>query len=881
MTIGHDATRCGGPALCQECAQAAATEAFNASQGQGRQEVTCPNCGHRFVPDAPIRATEAAAPSAPASTAETVAAVEALVNGRMSFSDIGDAVQSALRQRLAAEHQGRYAWVGLVDLTASDVVYAPHVDGQDRTGLPTLNECSYSITETGEVTLGTPRQVVRSYAPAPASADDGDGDGGQAATESERVRHFGRVVEALDDDPDGGRVFRVRILAYGTSRNGRRYTESVMSEAAPMYEGARAYDHHRTAEEMQSSTIAGLVGYYRDVEAEADGLYGDLHLLPSAVHAAEALDATLAAQERGLPPLLGVSHDVMAHYRPVMSGGRRVQEATAIARVHSADLVADPAAGGQATRMVAGGTDDPTTTGTQPDDTQEDDVPPTPKDVLAALREATADDLASVGLVRAPEADPPTTPPAPAPTPATENEQGGQQGERATESTPKTGWLAAAMIRAKVSDAGLPEAVTESLTEALPDRITEADVDRSIAALKATLGTIERAGLAPTTGNVQVTQEARDKKIAALDSFFAGNFVEGYRSFRQAWSDFTGHRPGAWDEDIAKRIMRESVGSYDSGDRLVRDGDAVRLREAMDTATWNLVLGDSITRRMVAEYARPDLGTWRQIVSSIVPVNDFRTQRIDRIGGYGLLPSVPEGAPYQPLTSPPNEEANYQLGKKGGTESITFEMIANDDIRAISRIPAKLGLSASLTLYRFVWDFLVFNAATSYDATALFHANHNNTGSSALSHSALSTVRAAMRRQASYGDAVDILSIVPQTLVVPAGLEDLAWQIATSAVAIPGSGSSSDLPNIHNRMNPPVVIDYWTDPNDWFTIADPSRVPTIEIGFYGGRQDPELWTQSDPSIGSMFDADKITYKLRHIYGGTVLDHRGFYRNVVA
>jgi hypothetical protein len=55
------------------------------------------------------------------------------------------------------------------------------------------------------------------------------------------------------------------------------------------------------------------------------------------------------------------------------------------------------------------------------------------------------------------------------------------------------------------------------------------------------------------------------------------------------------------------------------------------------------------------------------------------------------------------------------------------------------------------------------------------------------------------------------------------------------------------------------------------------RAPLIEMGFYQGRVDPELFTQSDPNNGSMFNNDTITYKIRHIYAGTPLEHRGFYR----
>lgn len=872
MTTDHD---CPGPGLCGVCSERAMAEAYTGSQGEPTMTVACPHCGKPVtlaVTAPPVRTTESAAPAGPGTDR---AAVEAMVNGKMSFSDIAEAVGSALRARLRGENGDRWCYVGIMDLTTDTVVYAPHVEGEERGGgLPTLHESAYSITEDGQVTLGDASPVVRTYAPAPASAGGGQGDGDQAAAEGTRDRIMGRVVEALADDVDGGRVFRVRVLAYGDSRNGRRYTESVMASAARLYEGARAYDHHRSLEEMQSSTIVGMVGYYRNVEAEADGLYGDLHLLPGATHAAEALDATLAAQEAGLAPLLGVSHDVMAHYRPITVGGRRLQEATAITRVNSADLVADPAAGGQATRMVAGGTqppDDITTGGTQPpDETKEADVPPTKDEILAALKEASQDELAALGLGR--EAAPVAPPEPPA------------EDDRTTESAPKGSWLVTSMVRAKVKDAGLPEQLAESITEQLPDRVVEADVDARISALQAMVGTIERAGLAPSAANVSVTQESREKKTAALDAFFAGNFAEGYRSFRQAWADWTGYQPKAWDEDVNKLIMRESLGDtrYDSGDRFRRVEGGMRLRESADTLTWAQALGDSITRRMVAEYARPDLGAWRQLVSSVIPVADFREQKIDRVGGYGLLPEVAEGAPYQPMDTPTDEEATYRLGKKGGTEDITMEAVANDDIRVISRIPVKLGLAASQTLYRFVFDFLVNNAATSYDSVALFHASHGNTGTTALSQSALTAVRAAMRQQAAYGAATDILSIVPRTMVVPSALEELAWQLVSSAVAIPTGGvGAANTPNIHSRMNEPIVVDYWSDGNDWYTVADPANVPTIEIGFYLGRQEPELWTQSDPSVGSMFDADKITYKIRHIYSGAVLDHRGFYRQVVA
>lgn len=661
----------------------------------------------------------------------------------------------------------------------------------------------------------------------------------------------GRVLEAKDGGEGGSRVFRVRIISAGDSKNNRRYPARVLQESVGLYEGAKAYDHHRTDAELRSSTINGLVGYYRNVEASGDGLDGDLCLLPSATHTAEALDATLAAQAAGLPPLVGISHDAVTFTRPIAVGRRRLQEAVSIAKVNSADVVADPAAGGKATRVLAGGIEE-----TDPEDSgesnEEDDVPLTSQTVLAALKDASPEDLAAVGLSKASE-----TPDPPVATPTT---------EAVEECVDKASFIGGLMIERKVESAGLPPTVAAQLATSMPDRITEADVDGQIAAIKSALGVAERSGLAPTS-TAQVVKESQDKVVEGLDKMFNGDYSV-FRSFKQAHAAFTGYRPRSWGEDENRTILRESAGNYYDS--------SMRTTESLTSSSWAEVLGDSVTRKMVADYNQPSLQSWRAIVSDIVPVNDFRTQRRTRVGGYGELPVVNQGAPYQPLTSPTDEEATYALEKKGGTEDLTLEMIANDDIGSIRKIPQRLGLAAARTLHNFVWTFLTSNP-TLYDTVAFFHATHANTTAVALSQSGLSTLRQKMRDQTGYGDTSNILSLVPKYLIVPNELEELAFQLCSSAVAIPSTPAGpSDTPNLHRNMEP-IVVDYFTDANDWFTVADPNLCPTIEMGFYQGRQEPELFTQSDSNVGSAFNSDTITHKIRHIYKGAVIEYRGFQR----
>jgi len=531
--------------------------------------------------------------------------------------------------------------------------------------------------------------------------------------------------------------------------------------------------------------------------------------------------------------------------------------------------------------MVAAGEDPATATtgsGAEPDSDKEESVPPTLDEVLGVLKGATDEQLADVGLTRHTTSNGNGGTPTTEAKPTTEAQpsalaglRGGNQ--QATQPIGRETWLARTLIRDKILAAGLPMQSFDRIRESLPEQLTETDVDSRIANIKEGIAVFEAGSLTPRIGGATVGTESMEKKVEALDNLFKGDYAHGYRSFRQAFVDITGRQPKNWDEDFNRTIMAESVGQFDSGDRT---------QESLSSSSWNLVLGDSITRRMVAEYGQPSLQTWRQIVSSIAPVNDFRTVRIDRIGGYGTLPPVAQGAQYAGLTSPTNEEITYTPTKRGGLEDLTLEMIANDDVRAIAKIPVKLGLAAAQTLYRFVWDLLRTNAVI-YDAVALFAAGHNNetAGPVPLSQTNLSATRALMRAQTAYGDTSDILSLVPRTLVVPPSLEEIAYQLTKSVVAVPATPAGpSDTPNIHSSMDY-IVVDYFPVTGvglvKWYVVADPALCPTAEIGFYQGRDTPELFTQADPTQGSVFNFDKITYKIRHIYSGAILDFRGFQR----
>lgn len=712
----------------------------------------------------------------------------------------------------------------------------------------------------------------------------------------------GRLLERLGDDDQGGRVFAVRIIEAGMSLNGRHYPEAVLHAAAPLYEAAQAFDHHRTDEELGTGTVRGLVGYYRNVRQAEGGLDADLHVLPSAGHIAEALDISVDHIGQGLPPLVGLSHDVMADTREAVVDGARVEEATAIRRVLSADVVAVAAAGGRATRILAGGVAD-----------EDHSNPPTSGDpvmtlaeLLALLRGAAPAERASLieqnratwegagltvddvtRLAGDPDPDPVHDEPGDGDGAGHDDGEGGGNGDGPDDrqlvgaGVTAGGTLAEArharesimgrvVIERAVAEAGLPAGLVDTVARQLPAAFTETEARQHLRMVAGMRQALEANGLEPRV-RVPAGGDSAERRAERVYQMLCGNFREGYRSLRQAFAEVTGlDRVDFLDGDLPAMILRES---YANGPR---QGLSTRMRESIDSNTWGQVLGDSIHRRLLDVYRSPNYGAWRDVVSSVVPRNDFRTNRLTRMGGYGTLPGVPEGAPYQPLASPPDEEATYAITKRGGTEDLTLETIANDDMRAVQRIPMALGRSAAMTLFRHVMDYFPGNPVV-YDALNLFDAGHVNTDANALSQTALATGRRKMRDQASYGVAQDILGITPRLLLVPNDLEELAFQLTTSGVAITGTQDAT-VPNINNATNLTYrVVDYWTSGTGWFLVADTGTVDTIEVGFYQGREEPELFVQDDPRVGAVFDSDRITYKIRHIYGTAVIDYRGFYR----
>ncbi len=130
-----------------------------------------------------------------------------------------------------------------------------------------------------------------------------------------------------------GVLFGVKVLGL-TSRNGRQYRTSCIANAAPLYEGIKVNVNHARGTQRSPRDYQDRLGCLREVRADDDGLFADLHFNPR-----HSLAQQLLWDAEHAPENVGLSHNVEA--KTSRDGSQVVVEE--IMRVNCVDLVADPA----------------------------------------------------------------------------------------------------------------------------------------------------------------------------------------------------------------------------------------------------------------------------------------------------------------------------------------------------------------------------------------------------------------------------------------------------------------------------------------------------------------------------------------------------------
>lgn len=315
----------------------------------------------------------------------------------------------------------------------------------------------------------------------------------------------------------------------------------------------------------------------------------------------------------------------------------------------------------------------------------------------------------------------------------------------------------------------------------------------------------------------------------------------------------------------------------------------------VNSSTMSNLVANVLNKVLMQEFQ--EYPQWWQPFVTQMDFSSLQNVRWVTLGGVGELPTVAEGAAYTEL----NWDDRYETApfvKKGGYLGITIEAIDKDDTARLRAAPRALAQAAWLTLGKTISSIFTVNNGAGpalSDGVNLFHANHGNLGSTTLSLSAWVAARTAMRKQneLNSGERLGFLT-APRYLLVPPDLEVTALQILASShdysyalsngvgpapVNIFSEGETADM-RLRSARERVIVVDLWSDTNDWAAVADPRLYPSIGLGFRYGRT-PEIYSVSSPTAGLMFSNDVMPVKVRFFFAVGPVDYRGLYKSNVA
>lgn len=306
-------------------------------------------------------------------------------------------------------------------------------------------------------------------------------------------------------------------------------------------------------------------------------------------------------------------------------------------------------------------------------------------------------------------------------------------------------------------------------------------------------------------------------------------------------------------------------------DVLERDGvsNAFRMNdeellERSLTATGSLpgILSNVANKSMLRGYQEAE--TTFQLFTSKGSVNDFKDTPVYQLSEGGDLKIIHENGEFEhdELTESGVTKRVYTYGKKF---SFTRQMLINDDMSVLTRVPMIHAMAAKRSINRAVYKALT-------DVALYTDARHNLAKpASELSLAAIDAGRVAMRNQKGLrGEAT--LNIAPKYLIVPTVQEFKALQLLSSP-ADPTAAHAGVVNPLANSLK--VISDAELDAIDakaWYLVANPMAADIIEVTYLRGNETPIIESRQS------FDTLGIEYRMYIDFGVTALDYRGIYKN---
>lgn len=298
-----------------------------------------------------------------------------------------------------------------------------------------------------------------------------------------------------------------------------------------------------------------------------------------------------------------------------------------------------------------------------------------------------------------------------------------------------------------------------------------------------------------------------------------------------------------------------------SGNRFFARDDASLhqvLKAAFSTNDISGILGNTANKVAAASFNAVE-GGW-SLISKITNVQNFQTLTSYRLTANTEYERVDNGGkiPHGTLG-----EASYTVKADtyGRMLVVSRQDIINDNISALSDLPAALGRGGALAINKYFWTDFMDNSSF---FTASAPVNYISGATTNLSAAGLKTAKTA------FEDLVDEdgnpMGISPKYLLVPNALEITANQLMNSTEIRETAGAATTgTANPYQSMCAVLRSSYLGNSNytgystlAWYLIADPADVAVMEVAFLNGNRMPTI-SRSDA------DFDTLGIKLRGVH----------------
>ena len=335
-----------------------------------------------------------------------------------------------------------------------------------------------------------------------------------------------------------------------------------------------------------------------------------------------------------------------------------------------------------------------------------------------------------------------------------------------------------------------------------------------------------------------------------------------------------------------------SNGRWAEGPWVMREGRKwVPFREAISTTGFGEIFADVAFKELMLQYtAESDYQSLLRLASKLSYFTDFKPHRSVRFGGYANFSAVAEGGTYPTMTTPTDNEEKVQLVKYGGIETLTWESTLDPDGAKLSSLFGAMGEAMGRTFREAILNrFTTDNPTLNSDSTALYDSTHNNTGTTAFSVNAIRLVVEAMMKQTQLSSSKRLgAKNLPKFLFGPIELQTLASRILTvpkmadfiTSVSNAGTDTTLRASEWAGSIEWITLTHNTASAVDWYAMADPTKMPTIEIARMAGVDVPELFSKMDPESDTMWTSDQGGYKVRFPYDVEPLEFRSHYRQDV-